>query len=74
MRRVMFSCLEEKKSTEYQQDMEERIERSERMTPWEREKYAAIVVPATPSLFGLVTPRRFWLQLGLNNIQLHYTV
>ena len=28
--------------------------------PWEREKYAAIVVPATPSLFGLVTPRRFW--------------
>lgn len=52
--------------------MEERIER---MSTTFREKYAAIVVPATPSLFGLVTPRRFWLQLGLNfNFTTNYTI
>ena len=64
--KVMFSCLGEKKSTGHGRKNRKNVNDF----PWEREKYAAIVVPATPSLFGLVTPRRFWFQLGLN-IQLH---
>lgn len=67
----MFSCLEEKKSTGHGRKNRKNVNDF----PWEREKYSAIVVPATPSLFGLVTPRRFWLQLGLNfNFTINYTV
>ena len=67
----MFSCLDEKKSTGSGRKKQKNEECS--MNPREREKYTPIVVPATPSLFGLVTPRRFWLHLGLN-FRLHYTV